>query len=245
VDAVKRLYLDRLRVGNKVIHEPATPRAEELLLTQAIARAVDAVFERQPERAAAFVNRLDFYERWLKRFKLSDDALVRFSTKGRLLGKSLLRSAFLLVGAPVALYGWVHRLIPVLLVRYAVTFTDPAKRKAQTPHAKIISGIVVFLPCYLVFALVFHSFFGWPASFWYAFSLPVTGLVAYYYTRNFKRLAMAVRDTVVLVRAPFAARRLLKLRNELIAEIEVVRSDSFSMAKGGTENPIPRGSTQA
>src|ERR1043166_3054006 len=32
VEAVKRLYLDRLWAGNKVIHEPVTPRAGELLL---------------------------------------------------------------------------------------------------------------------------------------------------------------------------------------------------------------------
>ena len=41
VAAVKRLYLDKLRVGNTVIQEPVPPQTGELLLTQAIARAVD------------------------------------------------------------------------------------------------------------------------------------------------------------------------------------------------------------
>jgi len=40
VEAVKRLYLDRLVLSNRVIHEPVSPRAEELLLTQAIASAM-------------------------------------------------------------------------------------------------------------------------------------------------------------------------------------------------------------
>jgi glycerol-3-phosphate O-acyltransferase / dihydroxyacetone phosphate acyltransferase len=225
VEAVKRLYLERLRLGNDIVHEPVARRAEELLLTQAIAKAVDVAFELHPERAAAFVTKLDFYERWLKRLRLSDDALAQFSEKERLLGKSLLQSAFVLLGAPVALYGWIHRLIPVSLVRYAVTFTDPSKRKAQTPHAKMLAGIVGFGLCYLIFALVFHHFFGWPASLWYALSLPATGLIAYYYSRNLRRLTAAIRNSVVLIRAPFAARRLLGRRAELIAEIESLRPE--------------------
>lgn len=225
VEGVKRLYLERLRLGNIIVHEPVARRAEELLLTQAIAKAVDLAFELHPERAAAFVTKLDFYERWLKRLKLSDDALAQFSEKERLLGKSLLRSAFVLLGAPVALYGWIHRLIPVSLVRYAVTFTEPSKRKAQTPHAKMLAGIVGFGLCYLFYALVFHHFFGWPASLWYTLSLPATGLIAYYYSRNLRRLAAAIRNTVVLIRAPFAARRLLGRRAELIAEIESLRPE--------------------
>jgi len=54
VDAVKRLYLDRLRVGSRLVSEPILPRAGELHLTQAIAAAVEHVYRTQPERAASF-----------------------------------------------------------------------------------------------------------------------------------------------------------------------------------------------
>src|SRR5438445_10072732 len=37
VEAVKRLYLERLRLGNLVVKEPLSPRAEELMLTRAVA----------------------------------------------------------------------------------------------------------------------------------------------------------------------------------------------------------------
>jgi hypothetical protein len=225
VGAVKRLYLERLRVGNRVIHEPVSRQAEDLLLAQAIAKAVELVFEQYPERAAAFVTKLDFYERWLKRLKVSDAALAEFPKPGRLLGRSLLRSLLAVLAAPVALYGWIHRFIPVRLVRYGVTLTEPDKRKAQTPHAKMIGGIVAFAPCYLVYAVIFHRFFGWPASLWYGLSLPVSGLIAYYYIRNLRRLGAAMRNTTILIRAPLAARRLLRLRSELIAEIESLRPE--------------------
>ena len=125
----------------------------------------------------------------------------------------------------MALYGWIHRFIPVRLVRYGVTLTEPDKRKAQTPHAKMIGGIVAFAPCYLVFSVIFHQFFGWPASLWYGLSLPVSGLIAYYYIRNLRRLGAALRNTTILIRAPLAVRRLLRLRSELIAEIESLRPE--------------------
>src|SRR5437867_160729 len=62
VEAVKRLYLDRLRIGNRVIHEPVSRQAGDLLLTQAIAKAVEIAFEKFPGRAADFVTKLNFYE---------------------------------------------------------------------------------------------------------------------------------------------------------------------------------------
>ncbi len=225
VAAVQRLYLDRLRVGNRVIHEPVPRQVEGLLLAQAIARAVELAFEQYPERAGAFVAKLDFYERWLRRLKVSDDALAEFPNPGRLLGRSLLRGFVAVLGAPVALYGWIHRFIPARIVRYGVTLTEASKRKAQTPHAKMLGGIIAFVPCYLLFAVIFHQFFGWPASLWYGLSLPVSGMIAHYYIRDLRRLGAAIRNATILIRAPLAARRLLRLRSELIAEIESLRPE--------------------
>src|SRR5258706_1737879 len=61
IEGVKRLYLGRLRVGNRVVHEPITPGAEHLLLTQRIVEAVERVCREQPERAEAFCAKLAYY----------------------------------------------------------------------------------------------------------------------------------------------------------------------------------------
>jgi glycerol-3-phosphate O-acyltransferase / dihydroxyacetone phosphate acyltransferase len=226
VAGVKRLYLDRLRVGHSVVHEPVSPRAEELLLTQRIAEAVERVYRAQPERAAAFAARLDAYEGWLRRLRISDEYLALFPEKRRLAGQSLAWATLAVLCAPIALYGWLHRLIPYAVVRWAVSgFTEPGKRKAQTSTAAITAGIVAFGVFYGLCIAVFHSWFGWPASLWYALSLPVASLIAYYYLRELRRLAASVRNTIVMLRAPMAARRLLALRGELIAEIESARGN--------------------
>jgi 1-acyl-sn-glycerol-3-phosphate acyltransferase len=227
VAGVKRLYLDRLLLGHSIIHEPVSPRAEELVLTQRIAAAVERVYGTQPERAAAFAAKLDSYEGWLRRLRISDEYLVLFPEKRRLVGQSVGWATIALLGAPLALYGWLHRLIPSAVVEWAVRgFTQPGKRKAQTSTAAITAGVVAFGVFYGLCVWVVHAWFGWPASLWYALSLPLASLVAYYYVRELRRLVASVRNTVVLLRAPIATRRLLALRGELIAEIEAARGEA-------------------
>jgi hypothetical protein len=226
VAGVKRLYLDRLRVGHSVVHEPVSPRAEELLLTQRIAEAVERVYRSQPERAAAFAAKLDFYERWLRRLRISDEYLALVPEKRKLVCQTFGWAVMAVFGAPVALYGWLHRLIPYAVIKWAVRgFTQPGKLKAQTSTAAIASGIVAFGVFYALCIGVVHSWFGWPVSLWYALSLPVASLIAYYYLRELRRLMVSVRNIIVLLRAPRAARQLLVLRGELIAEIESARGE--------------------
>jgi glycerol-3-phosphate O-acyltransferase/dihydroxyacetone phosphate acyltransferase len=226
VGAVKRLYLERLWVGNRVIHEPVTPRAGELLLTQAIATAVDRTFAENPGRAADFVRKLDFYERSLKRLRLSDEVLAHFPQRAWIIRHSLAWTGLALVGAPIAAYGWVHRLIPHSIVRWLVART--ARRppdKTQISTATIISGIGVFTLFYTLCVFVFYQFFGWRATIWYALTLPVASLAAHYYLRELRRFGASLRASAVLLRAPLAARQLLKTRAELIALIEAERQE--------------------
>jgi glycerol-3-phosphate O-acyltransferase/dihydroxyacetone phosphate acyltransferase len=226
VDGVKRLYFDRLLLGNRISHEAVAGQAKELQLSQQIAEVVDRVYRTQPERAAAFVAKLDFYERWCARLRISHDALELFPQTKKLAGHTAEWAFIAIVGAPIALYGWLHRLIPYALIKFAERkFTMPGRRKAQASTTAIAAGLVGFGVCYAIYIAVFQWLFGWPASVWYALSLPVTGLLAHYYLREVRRLWAAVHTTIVLLRAPFVAKRLLAMRAGLIAEIEAVRAE--------------------
>jgi hypothetical protein len=195
------------------------------MLSQKIAEAVDRVYRTEPERAAAFAARLDFYERWLGRLKISDEALQLFPQRKELAMQAAEWTFIAIVGAPIAFYGWVHRLIPYALIKWSTRkFTMEGKRKAQASTTAIAAGIVGFTVCYAIYIVVFRWLFGWPAAVWYALSLPVTGLLAHYYLREMRRMWASVHSTIVLLRAPFAAKRLLAMRGELIGEIEAERS---------------------
>jgi 1-acyl-sn-glycerol-3-phosphate acyltransferase len=224
VEAVKRLYLDRLRVGDRVIHDLASPRAEELLLTQRIASAVDHVFGQRPDVAAGFVRRLDHYERWLQRLRLAEADLNSLDRNGA--WGTLLCAAAALLFLPLAVYGWVHRVLPYAFVRWTVA------RHARTPSdetqvttATILSGAIAFGVFYSLCVAVFFQFFGWPAAFWYALSLPAASLVAHYYWRELRSLTSRVRASVVILRAPLAARGLAGMRAGLVARIESARDE--------------------
>lgn len=236
VEAVKRLYLDRLWAGNKVIHEPVTPRAGELLLTQAIAAAVDRTFAENPTRGAQFVRKLDYYQRVLRRLRLSEDALVQFPDRKSMLAKSLAFAVVALIGAPIALYGWLHRFIPHAIVGAIVRrMARKPPDKTQISTARIISGFVVFTAFYGLCVIVFHQFFGGKATVWYAFSLPTASLIAYYYSLHIRRLALSLRVTAVFLQAPSAGQRLIRLRTELIELIEAERQDLAATGSLGKE----------
>jgi 1-acyl-sn-glycerol-3-phosphate acyltransferase len=234
VAGVKRLYLDRLLVGHSIAHEPVSPRAEELLVTQRIVAAVEQAYRTQPERAAAFAARLAAYEKWLRRLRISDEYLAMFPDKGQLLRRSVGGAVIAVLGAPIALYGWVHRLIPYAVVKWAVRgFTEPRKRRAQTSTAAITAGVIAFGAFYGLCVGVVQAWLGWPASFWYALSLPVASLIAHYYLRELRRLGASLRNTIVLLRAPLAARRLLAVRAGLVGEIEAVRGEGSGAGSVG------------
>src|SRR5204863_6116331 len=122
-----------------------SPGAEDLLLTQRIAQSVEKVYRDEPGRAAAFAAKLNFYDRWMERFRISDKDLARFSEQRKFAGKSFGWVLFAIVLAPVALYGWLHRLIPFAVVRWSVgRFSESGKRKAQTATVSISAGLVAF-----------------------------------------------------------------------------------------------------
>lgn len=225
IQAVKRLYLDRLQVANRVIHQPLPPRTSELLLTQAIARAVDFTCEHDPSRAEHFTNRLAHFEYCLRKLNLSEEELAQFPTKTRLAAQS---AAWILLGLlflPVALYGWIHRLLPYLIVSLAVKRL--ANRNVDKTHVStttILVGTVSFGLFFGIYIAIFHSFFGFPATVWYALSLPIASLVALYYLRGLRRFSTSLRYAYVLLRAPAIARRLLNLRAQLINEIDAARN---------------------
>ncbi len=224
VEGVKRLYLNQLLLGNRV--EPAPAGARELLMSQRIVGAVDEVYRTQPQRAAAFAAKLDFYERWLKRLRISDSALASAPGKRKIVAQSFTWAVVAIIGAPIAFYGWLHRLAPYAVVQWAKRkFTLADRRKAQASTTAVAAGIVAFGFFYGLFIFIFELFFGWPATLWYGLSLPVTGLLAYYYLRELRKLGNGVHDTIVLFRAPFATKRLLRLRGVLIAEIEAVAAE--------------------
>lgn len=240
IDAVKRLYLDRLLVANRVIHEPVPPKAGELLLTQAISRAVEFTCQHHPERAAVFTRKLDRYERWLKRLNLSDDELAQLPQQTRLASQTFGWALLGILLFPIAVYGYLHRVIPIAIVNWAIRrFADLSTNRTRVSTTAMLAGVAGFTVFYGACVAVFHLCFGWPATLWYALSLPVASLVTHYYLWRLERFAASLRVALVRLRSRAATRRLLAQRDALIAEIESARWQVPAEALGPPQKGTP------
>jgi 1-acyl-sn-glycerol-3-phosphate acyltransferase len=224
VEAVKRLYLDRLRLGNLIVQQPTPRVAEELLLTQAIADAVEYAYRTSPDRVQRFIRNLDRYELWLKRLRLSDEAVAEFERLGTTGWRALGWGTIAVLGSPVAIYGLLHRLVPASIVHWSVQrFASVERMKARISTTAILSGAVSFGLFYGLLIWACSSLFGWVAALVYGMSLPVTGLLGLAYFRQGRRLMAGLKNSSLMVRLRFGTNRLLKMRAGLIAEIEEVR----------------------
>jgi glycerol-3-phosphate O-acyltransferase/dihydroxyacetone phosphate acyltransferase len=224
IAAVRRLYFDAVRVG-EISADPVASRSDELERAQKIVQAVERVYETEPERANAFAAKLDAYERLLAQCRLSNENVARLKSKWQVVARTVAGAIIVVVGAPIALYGWIHRLLPYALVKIAARkLAQPGKKKAQASTASILAGLVAFGTCYAVYVLMFHWMFGWPASLWYALSLPPASLLAHYYVRGGRKWLQHLRAVSVLLRAKGLVHRLIEMRAALISDLEAERN---------------------
>jgi 1-acyl-sn-glycerol-3-phosphate acyltransferase len=215
VAAVKGLYLERLRGSQP------SDQAADLGRVQAIAHAVERVLEQDPERAVEFGRRLRHYENLLARLRVTESEVAKLENRGRWMRKNAAWLFTALLGAPVAVYGWAHRLLPLAIIKWVSAKT--AKQPADRTHIStttLVVGAVVFPLFYLALVALVHLAFGWPVSLWYALSLVPAGLLAHYYYARLTRLVTSLKTGLLLLRAPRVAARLQARRQELICLIE-------------------------
>jgi glycerol-3-phosphate O-acyltransferase / dihydroxyacetone phosphate acyltransferase len=215
VAAVKNLYLERLRGGQ------APDQAADLARIQAIAHAVEQVLAAEPERAVEFGRRLAHYQYMLARLRVTESEIAGMENRGRWMRQNAVWLLTALLGAPVAIYGWAHRLPPLAFIRWVSGRT--AKQPADRTHIStttLVVGALVFPLFYLGLVALVHLWFGWPISLWYALSLVPAGLLAHYYYVRLGRLVTGLRTGFLLLRAPGLAARLQARRAELISLIE-------------------------
>jgi glycerol-3-phosphate O-acyltransferase / dihydroxyacetone phosphate acyltransferase len=225
---VKRLYFDAVQVG-EISAEPVASGADELERTQRIIEIVERVYETEPDRANAFATRLAAYERALARCHLSNEDVARLKSRRQILARMVAGAVLIILGAPLALYGWIHRLLPYSIIKLAARkLAQPGKKKAQASTASILAGVVAFAFCFALYVLIFDWLLGWPATVWYALSLPPASLLASYYTRAGRKWLHQLRIVLVFLRARGLVRRLLAMRAGLISELEAVRKEQVT-----------------
>jgi len=223
--AVRRLYLERLRSANLIVTEPMPDEAETLVLMQTIAGALKYFEEREPERLAAFVSGLDRYEHWMDRLGLSDRTVDALSRTLRVWPRVLIWMALVLL-SPLAIFGWMHHVVPSALVGWSLRHFTPAEnRKSQTPITVMLAGAIALLLCYAIYITAVYAWLGlWPAVV-YAGLLPASGLFALYYLRALRHFGGRMRSAALLLQRPVARRTLIAQREALVTAMDAFRAD--------------------
>ena len=219
VQAVDEVYSGR-------VLEQLSGDVHPTAVTRRIGEAVVHFREVDPGRVKQMRDHLRRYRTLLDDLQLPERAL-RYEAAGPRApgGSRLVRGLTILLGAPVALYGWLTNVIPYLLPRLAVRLLRPDLTEVSS--LKLLSGIVAFLPTYaLEVAAV-----GWlldldlPRMIAFAVSLPLGGFFALRYGAWLSRQRVRVRLITVLL----SRRRLLatarRMRSELIAELDQAAED--------------------
>jgi glycerol-3-phosphate O-acyltransferase / dihydroxyacetone phosphate acyltransferase len=239
VASVRCLYLERLRSANLIVTEPLPTEAETLVLTRAMASALAHFEQTEPERVAAFVADLDRYERLLRRLGLSDQSVEHVTAPSSVAHRALVLSA-LVVSAPVALFGWLHHLLPAWLVGWSLQRFTPAEyRKSQTPLTVMLAGPMALALCYAVYITLAWVGFGAGWALVYAAALPVSGFVAHEYLRALRRHGGRLRTAGILLQVPLARRTLVTSRRRLIETIEAFRADYARTLVPGLDSVLP------
>jgi glycerol-3-phosphate O-acyltransferase/dihydroxyacetone phosphate acyltransferase len=184
------------------------------------------VESRHPDRLAVFVDDLARYERRLSMLGLQDEAIAALEPSGAVPSPGPLAIPGFVIGAPIAAYGWIHRLAPVWVIEWAVAkFSPPENRLAPVAHGSMIAGFVSFGLLYAAAAGLMWHFAGWKPAAVYLASLPLSGIFAFRYVRALHRYAGRLKGARILLRLPLTRRNLARTRERLVRQIELFRAD--------------------
>ncbi|MEZ6186768.1 MAG: lysophospholipid acyltransferase family protein [Planctomycetota bacterium] len=205
--------LDRL-YGQRVEHEIGG----RLAATAAIARAVSAFAERDPERVAQVQAQLADYARALEAAGIDDRALRRQKAP-----RPQDDLAFW-AAAPFAVWGAVNHLLYYQLPRFVVGVLGP--ERLYTSTVKLLVGLLALGLCYAGQTWGIYQLGGWYAAGPYLATLPLTGFIALLWLEALaaRRRRRSVRRAARRL-GPETRRALQAQREALVRELDRARVD--------------------
>lgn len=131
-----------------------------------------------PTRFLHFQNQVELYFRMLQQHQLSDAAVAKSPDK-----TLLFKILFLILGFPVFLHGFIHHFFPAFVPFLAAQFL--VKRMGlyigYTTTVKFALGVFTIPLFYWLQSELVAHWFSTALSWWYLWSLPITGFFAWEY----------------------------------------------------------------
>jgi 1-acyl-sn-glycerol-3-phosphate acyltransferase len=223
VAAAHEMFAKEWVADPSILPEVADVATREIEVKRRIASAVEYYSHLQPARLIIMHDRINRYRAALARLELTDEMLTRKVGALPLLKETLPVAIIGVVGAPLALFGWIINALPQHVTRLA------AERFAANPTQlaawKMWIGLQAFAVFYGIFVVILQRYFGFGRlGMLLAFLLlPVTGYLSSRYFALLKHYAQNIRLTYFHFLRGSRLRELRWRRERLAREKEWIR----------------------
>jgi len=203
-------------------HSPKV-MAHDHYVTKSISDSVHYFLEREPQRVEALKNKINSYLEKLDNLSL-DDKLIKGVEKTKPVFDTILSLIFLSLGLPFFIYGFLNNFLPFRIPFWCAR----AISKRPEFHGSIAytTGTFTFLIFYsLQIWLVSKYVSDWRLVLGYALSLPISGLLAFYYYKRFNSIRGSWKIFSLFYKKTTLITSLITEREVIITELEKARKE--------------------
>lgn len=229
VRAVDALYRDCLVQELRDERGLRDSQIDPFRLARTMVEAVRYFQAHEPERVAALWRRILAYQARLDVYRVRDDA-VRARLASSRTGTPRPRFWWVLLGAPVVLYGAVVHAVPYLGPRWLARRL--ARRETDYATTRLLVSVVAVPLAWALETWVVARLAGPLVAGLFVLSLPVSGLTAYHCLRALGRTRWSLGFSWLALRRAPAARELLAARGELLADLDRAKRDYLQETRG-------------
>ena len=187
----------------------------EVKLIKQIRDAITEISITHPWKLAEVRSLLVQIQWQLDKFEIRADFLDRRFRSRMFLRQIFVSVVFLLIGLPLFLFGLVHNIIPYKLTDYLI----PKVTKEVEYYAPIAVLLGLFLYPLTYCGFMFGMKYAFGLSFWaqfaYFWSMPVTGLLAYSFSKYMKHIAFKWRFVFLAINNAQTIQELQRKKEQL------------------------------
>jgi 1-acyl-sn-glycerol-3-phosphate acyltransferase len=220
-NAIYNLHKSQMSLEDPTL---SSDKLEDFNYQKNIAEAVAYFAKYQKARFNAIYYRVRNYSQAIEFLKIDDRVLEEKTSQKPLVTRITLLALKLVIGLPIFLYGFIHNYLP-FAVSPILTKKINNELEYRGPISMVI-GMFLYLMLYTVYTIcMFCMTENWIITILYLISLPLTGMLAYWYSQNITSISNKWKYVSLFYKKNSTISKLVLERKALIKEIEKGREE--------------------
>ncbi len=204
--------------------------AHDFNTTRQISDSVHYFLEKDPQRVENLKNKISTYLNKLENLSL-DDKLIKGVEKTKPIFDTILSIFFLTLGSPFFIYGFVNNFLPFRIPFWCAR--SFSKRPEFHGSIAYSMGTFTFLLFYTLQILLINKLtHDWISVLAYGLSLPISGLLSFYYYKKFKSIRGSWKISSLFYKRTTLITSLINEREFIINELEKARKEFVTYRDG-------------